>query len=71
VDATRVMERLRAEVEERMRSFDWPITCSVGVVTSAGTGVAAEVLLRRADELMYRVKESGKNSLLQAVLPSG
>lgn len=67
--ATHVVERLRAQVEERMRGFDWPVTCSVGVVTSPVSAASAEQMVRAADELMYEVKHSGKNALRQAIFP--
>lgn len=68
-DAGRVLQRLRAEIEDRMRGFDWPVTCSVGVVTSGAAPATADDLVRSADALMYEVKHSGKNDLRQAVLP--
>ncbi|HET7322278.1 MAG TPA: GGDEF domain-containing protein, partial [Longimicrobiaceae bacterium] len=66
--ALRVMERLRARVEEHMRDFDWPVTCSVGVVTAPHAQLSFEELIRRADDLMYQVKHEGKNALRQEVV---
>lgn len=67
-DAAHAMKRVQAEVEDRMLSFLWPVTCSVGMVTSSGRQTSVDELIQAADVLMYDVKHSGKNSVKHAVL---
>lgn len=67
-DAAHAMKRVQAEVEDRMLSFLWPVTCSVGMVTSSGRQTSVDELIQTADVLMYDVKHSGKNSVKHAVL---
>lgn len=55
----------RDELLERMGDYGWPVTFSIGAVTSSGE-VGVEALIHQADELMYRVKREGKNRILYA-----
>lgn len=41
----------------------WPVTFSIGVVTFESVPESAEEMIRLADELMYAVKQSGKNRI--------
>lgn len=66
--APRIAERVRSEIEDRMRAFERDVTCSVGMVTSTRPGPTTEELLRHADDLMYEVKREGKNALRQLVM---
>jgi diguanylate cyclase (GGDEF)-like protein len=66
--APRVVERVRREIEDRMHAFSWQVTCSVGLVTTTLPDTSVDVLLHRADQLMYEVKNSGKNALRQVFL---
>lgn len=70
-EARRVVARLQSRVAALAAERRWPISLSIGLVTcGAGAGSARE-LLDAADELMYRVKESGKASVLQGRLAAG
>ena len=66
--AARIVEAARAELAGkrfRARDTDAPIgtiTFSAGVVTAA-PGEAQEALMRRADTLMYRAKQKGRNRI--------
>jgi diguanylate cyclase (GGDEF)-like protein len=66
--APRVVERVRAEIEQRMEDFSYKVTCSVGMVTSTLPDPSTEHLLRQADALMYEVKHAGKNAMRQMIL---
>lgn len=66
--APRVIERVRGEIEDRMHAFGWQVTCSVGLVTTTLPGTSVDTLLHRADQLMYEVKNDGKNALRQVFL---
>ena len=72
--------QIAAEIAERIRqlvetgSFDEAapglrVTVSLGVATWAGTGQDAAALLKRADEALYRAKESGRNRVEVDALP--
>lgn len=60
------LERIRAALEEEMRTHDWPVTASVGAVTATVAPSNSEQLVKLADEQMYRAKHSGKNRLFVA-----
>jgi diguanylate cyclase (GGDEF)-like protein len=73
-EAAQVAERIRSEVE----AFSWPgvdirVTVSGGVAQFAGD--TADQLLQRADYLLYRAKEGGRNRIIaesvQADVPRG
>jgi diguanylate cyclase (GGDEF)-like protein/PAS domain S-box-containing protein len=55
--AERLLGAIRAPVVVEGRSID--LSASIGVATAAGQSPAAEELLRRADQAMYRVKALG------------
>jgi diguanylate cyclase (GGDEF)-like protein len=52
------------KVESKLKESatkQWPVTFSIGVVTFEKVPDSAEEMVRLADELMYSVKQSGKN----------
>jgi diguanylate cyclase (GGDEF)-like protein len=62
-EAAQVAERIRSEIE----GFSWPrmdvrVTVSGGVAQFAGD--TADQLLQRADYLLYRAKEMGRNRII-------
>jgi len=67
-EATDAGERLRAAIESLGVSFEGqavPITVSVGVASAtAATGFDSATLLRRADENLYRAKQTGRNRVV-------
>ena len=64
--AKSAIDAARAELLDRMGDYGWPVTFSIGVVTSAAGEVDLETFIREADELMYQVKREGKNRVLYA-----
>jgi diguanylate cyclase (GGDEF)-like protein len=62
--ARTVLEKLRPLLADEMRRHGWEITCSIGVVTAAPPPPTLDALLRRADQLMYRVKHGSKDAVL-------
>ena len=60
--ANRVLSKLR-----EMERNGWPITFSMGALTCT-VPVDVDELIKRADNLMYRVKRSGKNAIEYATL---
>lgn len=59
-EASQLAERLRAHVARRTAEQKVPITLSFGV-SSARPGDTPESLVKRADEALYRAKQSGRN----------
>jgi len=62
-EARLVVSKLYAHLIENMRQRSWPVTFSMGVVTSEFSPYSAEQLVNMADELMYEVKNSTKNDI--------
>lgn len=61
-------EKLRREVLAAMQQRNWPVTVSLGVATFHALPPDTDQLLKRADELMYQVKQEGKNRIKQVVI---
>lgn len=61
-----LLQTLRAEMERQA----WPVTFSIGSVTFIRSPVSVDDLIRRVDELMYRVKREGKAGVKHEVFPS-
>lgn len=62
-----VAPRLRDALLNRMLLDLWPMTFSIGVLTCPIPPSSAEQLMHRADELMYRAKQGGKDSLVYSL----
>ncbi|MBI1319308.1 MAG: diguanylate cyclase [Candidatus Hydrogenedens sp.] len=63
-DAAAVIAKLRGSIAERMQQQGWPVAVSVGLVTFEDTPPETKETIRLADDLMYRVKKNGKDSVL-------
>ena len=63
--ALAVMEKLLTTLTRSMRLNRWPVTFSVGVVTFLNAPESVDQMVQRADEIMYSVKQTGKNHLRQ------
>jgi diguanylate cyclase (GGDEF)-like protein len=62
--ARTIAERAREGMAREMKAKSWPLTFSVGVATCRKELCTVDELIRIADDLMYRVKRSGKNGIL-------
>jgi diguanylate cyclase (GGDEF)-like protein len=62
-EARLVVSKLYANLLAKMQQKNWPVTFSMGVVTCEFSPYSAEQLVNMADELMYEVKNSTKNSI--------
>ncbi|MGC4119090.1 MAG: diguanylate cyclase [Myxococcales bacterium] len=62
-EARDVISKIQARLLAAMAEAKLPVTFSIGVVTYTRAPAGVDSLLRRADELMYEVKRSGRNSL--------
>ena len=65
--ARMVFEKIQKELLELMRENNWPVTFSIGVITSFLPPEKVDEILKRADRLMYSVKNSGKNAVKHEV----
>jgi diguanylate cyclase (GGDEF)-like protein len=65
--ARTIVERARENVVRDMSTRGWPLTFSAGVTTCWKDFCSADEMIRTADDLMYRVKRSGKNGILYNV----
>jgi|SRR6185312_200131 len=68
--AATLLEKVSSLLRESMRQRGWPVTFSVGAVTFLSTPESLEKMIERADELMYSVKQSGKNSVRHEEIPA-
>jgi diguanylate cyclase (GGDEF)-like protein len=66
--ARRVIERVFSRLGAELKAEGFPVTFSAGVVTFSKTPENFEALVGRADNLMYDVKNSGKNGVRYAVV---
>jgi diguanylate cyclase (GGDEF)-like protein len=64
-EAPLVGEKIQEKLSAEMIKESWPITFSIGIISAPGGSniIPPEAILHQADDLMYQVKKSGKNSL--------
>jgi diguanylate cyclase (GGDEF)-like protein len=55
-------EKLHAGLAAALSDGNHSLTCSLGAAVFAAVPESVEIMLRRADELMYKVKSSGKGA---------
>ena len=63
--AQKVLEELLAILSQSMHQHGWPVTFSIGGVTFLSQPKNVDEMIKRADEVMYSVKQSGKNRIRQ------
>jgi diguanylate cyclase (GGDEF)-like protein len=59
--------RLQAALLNEMRRNNWPVTFSMGALTSITMPKTIDELMRQADDLMYQVKNNGRNGISYSV----
>ena len=64
-----LVAELHGTLAAEMKRQSWPVTFSIGAVTFLRPPASADEMLRRVDELMYRVKREGKAGIRHAVFP--
>lgn len=69
-EARIVISRVHGCLLEEMHRNDWSVTFSIGVLTCIDMPHTAEELIMQADDLMYSVKNSGKNSVRYSIRAS-
>lgn len=65
--ARAVVRRVQRSLLEMVKGNDWPVTFSVGVATWVAPPRDVDEVVKRADQLMYSVKNSGKNMVRHEV----
>jgi diguanylate cyclase (GGDEF)-like protein len=58
-----VVKKIRAGILDAMQLRKLPVTASLGVVTCQGIPQSAEILIKMADDLMYTIKNHGKDGI--------
>jgi diguanylate cyclase (GGDEF)-like protein len=67
--ARAIAERAQENMVREMNANHWPLTFSVGLSTCQDELCTADELIQVADDLMYKVKRSGKNGILSQIMP--
>lgn len=69
VAARTVGRRLQKSLQDAMRSHDWPVTFSIGMVTFRRSPYTVDELLQKADQAMY-IAKTIKNHIEYEVIPT-
>jgi diguanylate cyclase (GGDEF)-like protein len=70
-DARSIIERMRGDVLELFGRRRWPVSLSIGVMIYRRHDLTIEEMVKKADALMYRVKNGGKNGVEYSQYPGG
>jgi diguanylate cyclase (GGDEF)-like protein len=62
--AQTVFTRLQEKIMEDMQRNRWPVTLSIGSITFNNPPDSVDDMVRKADNLMYKAKNNGKNKIL-------
>jgi diguanylate cyclase (GGDEF)-like protein len=65
----KVIEKLHASLLSAMEEKRWPVTFSIGVVTYLEPLTSIREMVKMADDLMYKVKKTGKNNIYHVISP--
>jgi diguanylate cyclase (GGDEF)-like protein len=61
------LSKIEKSLMKEMRKFNWPVTFSIGVITFLECSQNANDLIKMSDDLMYTVKNNGKNAIVYSV----
>jgi diguanylate cyclase (GGDEF)-like protein len=64
-----VVSNMQRALLKEMAENGWSITFSIGVLTLTAPQISVDEMLRRADQLMYVVKNGSKNNILYGTHP--
>ena len=56
-----ILHKLKRSLDEAMTAMRWPVSFSIGAITTTTSTRSSEALLHEADQIMYQAKQSGKN----------
>jgi diguanylate cyclase (GGDEF)-like protein len=62
-EARVTLPRIQSEILSALHNGNWPVTVSIGVLICEHTTCTTDEIFRRADSLMYQVKNAGKNGI--------
>jgi diguanylate cyclase (GGDEF)-like protein len=62
-----VISKIQQGFLREMKESNWPVTFSIGVITFNATPGTANELIKLVDDLMYTVKNNGKNAVSYSV----
>ncbi len=65
-----VLSNIQRELLTEMEANGWHVTFSIGALIVTGIQISVDELLGRADQMMYVVKNGGKNNIHYATLPA-
>jgi diguanylate cyclase (GGDEF)-like protein len=63
-----VIERVRKNLQTNVQNKKWPVTFSIGVVIFNNAPETLDEAVKKADELMYKVKKNGKDKVIFEVI---
>ena len=66
--AATLVAKVNEALLQAMIDRDWPVTCSIGVVTYETAPASVDAIIQKADALMYQVKRGGKNQIRYEVI---
>ncbi len=66
--AKTILPRLRWHLDTEMEHQQWPVTFSMGALTCNSTPISVDDMINQADQLMYEVKHTGKDSIAYRVI---
>jgi len=61
------ISKIQIGLLDEMHRNNWPVTFSIGVLTYINLPQTSDELIKKADDLMYSVKNNGKNSIIYSV----
>ena len=67
--AKAVISKMHSKLLEDMQNNNWPVTFSIGVLTFTRAPVSVNEALNLVDQMMYSVKNKGKNNITFATHP--
>jgi diguanylate cyclase (GGDEF)-like protein len=62
-----IVQRIQSSLVNRMKTNNWGVTFSIGVLTFLSMPESADRMVSLTDALMYEVKEMGKNAIEYSV----
>ncbi|MBI4520158.1 MAG: GGDEF domain-containing protein [Gemmatimonadetes bacterium] len=68
-ESASLLNRVKESLDGEVQRNGWPVSVSIGAVTFNSAPASVDAMLKRADGLMYTVKERGKNAILQEQWP--
>jgi diguanylate cyclase (GGDEF)-like protein len=62
------LTKIQCQLQQAMAHRNWPVSVSIGAIIYLSAPPDVDEIIRRADELMYSVKRSGKDRVLHTVV---